>query len=74
VETIIRTVDTNISFKAVHASLGKITRAEPIAALFEQFRIHLVGMFPELEDQLCTLEAGLPGSSDRLDAMVWSFT
>ena len=74
VETTIRTVDTNISFKAVHASRGKITRAEPIAALFEQFRIHLVGVFPELEDQLCTFEAGLPGSPDRLDAMVWAFT
>jgi predicted phage terminase large subunit-like protein len=74
VETTVRTVDTNISFKAVHASRGKITRAEPIAALFEQFRIHLVGVFPELEDQLCTFEAGLPGSPDRLDAMVWAFT
>ena len=58
----------------MHASRGKITRAEPIAALFEQFRIHLAGAFPELEDQLCTFEAGLPGSPDRLDAMVWAFT
>ena len=74
VETTIRTVDQNVSFKGVHASRGKITRAEPIAALFEQFRIHLVGAFPELEDQLCTFEAGLPGSPDRLDAMVWTFT
>jgi predicted phage terminase large subunit-like protein len=74
VETTIRTVDTNISFKAVHASRGKVTRAEPIAALFEQFLIHLAGAFPELEDQLCTFEAGLPGSPDRLDAAVWAFT
>src|ERR1700733_1162226 len=74
VETTIRTVDTNVSFKAVHASRGKITRAEPIAALFEQFRIHPVGVFSELEDQLCTFEAGLSGSPDRLDAMVWAFT
>ena len=74
VETTVRTVDSNISFKAVHASRGKITRAEPVAALFEQFRIHLVGAFPELEDQLSTFEAGLPGSPDRLDAMVWALT
>jgi phage terminase large subunit-like protein len=54
VEQTVRTVNANVSFKAVHASRGKITRAEPIAALFEQFRIHLVGAFPDLEDQLCT--------------------
>ena len=74
VEQTIRTVSANISFKAVHASRGKILRAEPIAALSEQHRIHLAGLFPELEDQLCTFEAGLPGSPDRLDAMVWAFT
>lgn len=74
VETTVRTVDANVSFKAVHASRGKITRAEPIAALFEQFRIHLVGVSPELEDQLCTFEAGHQGSPDRFDAMVWAFT
>ncbi len=74
VETTIRTVDQNVSFKAVHASRGKITRAEPIAALSEQFRIHLAGSYPELEDQLCTYAAGSPGSPDRLDAMVWAFT
>ena len=74
VETTIRAVDANASFKAVHASRGKITRAEPIAALAEQFRIHLAGSFPELENSLCTYEAGAPGSPDRLDAMVWAFT
>jgi len=74
VETTIRTVDQNISFKAVHASRGKITRAEPIAALSEQHRILFVGSFPELEDQLCTFAAGSSSSPDRLDAMVWAFT
>jgi phage terminase large subunit-like protein len=74
VETTIRTVDQNVSYKGVHASRGKITRAEPIAALAEQHRIHLVGAFPELEDQLCTFEAGSSDSPDRLDAMVWAFT
>ena len=45
VEQTVRTVDTNVSFKAVHASRGKITRAEPIAALAEQRRIHHVAPF-----------------------------
>jgi predicted phage terminase large subunit-like protein len=74
VETTVRTVDPNVSFKAVHASRGKITRAEPIAALAEQFRIHLAGAFPELEDQLCSFAAGSSDSPDRLDAMVWAFS
>ena len=74
VEQTVRTVNANVSFKAVHASRGKITRAEPIAALSEQHRIDLAGSFPELEDQLCGFEADLPGSPDRLDAMVWAFT
>jgi phage terminase large subunit-like protein len=72
VEQTVRTVDTNVSLRAVHASRGKITRAEPIAALFEQLRIHLVGTFPLLEDQLCSFAAGSCGSPDRLDAMVWA--
>jgi coenzyme F420-reducing hydrogenase delta subunit len=74
VEATIRMVDQNASFKAVHASRGKITRAEPLAALAEQSRIHLAGSFPELEDQLCTFAAGSRDSPDRMDAMVWAFT
>ena len=74
VETTIRTVDANVSFKAVHASRGKITRAEPVAALSEQHRILFVGTFPELEDQLCTFAAGSAELPDRLDAMVWALS
>jgi phage terminase large subunit-like protein len=74
VESTIRAVDTNVPVRLVHASRGKITRAEPISALFEQNRAHLAGAYPELEDQLCTFEAGSPGSPDRLDAMVWALT
>jgi phage terminase large subunit-like protein len=74
VENTIRAIDKNVSFKAVHASRGKITRAEPIAALWEQNRAHLVGTFPMLEDQLCTYSAGSSESPDRLDAMVWALT
>lgn len=74
VETTLRTVDQRVSYRAVHASRGKIIRAEPISALFEQGRVSLVGAFPELEDQLCTFSPGSPGSPDRLDATVWAFT
>lgn len=73
VETVIRTIDRNVSFKAVRASKGKATRAEPVSALYEQGRVSHLGMFAELEDQLCTW---LPGevSPDRLDALVWALT
>jgi phage terminase large subunit-like protein len=46
-------VDPNIPFSAVHASRGKVVRAEPAARLHEQDRVHHVGMSPELEDQMC---------------------
>lgn len=63
----------HIAYKKVHASRGKHTRAEPVAALDEQGRIHHVGMLGPLEDQLCTW---IPweDSPDRLDARVWAFT
>ena len=73
IETIIRSVDPSISFKAVHATRGKVLRAEPIAALYEQGRIKHVGAFPELEDQLCEWVQG-EKSPDRLDALVWALT
>lgn len=73
VEFTIHTVDRNVPFKAVHASRGKVIRAEPISALYEQKKVHHVGTFPELEDQLCEW---VPGgkSPDRLDALVWALT
>jgi len=73
VEHTVRTVDKNASYKAVHASRGKAVRAEPVSALYEQGRVHHVGFFAELEDQLCEW---VPGgtSPDRLDALVWALT
>jgi phage terminase large subunit-like protein len=64
-----------VAYKAVHASRGKQTRAEPISALDEQGRVHHVGSFPDMEDQMCTWEP-LSGqrSPDRLDARVWALT
>jgi len=62
-----------VVFRAVNASRGKHTRAEPIAALFEQSRAHLVGVHAKLEDQASTWVPGQK-SPDRMDAMVWLLT
>lgn len=71
----IATVRKNLPLTLVHASQGKRTRAEPIAALYEQGKVHHIGAFPKLEDQMTTWEP-LTGarSPDRLDAMVWGVT
>ena len=77
VESTIRAIDANVSYSEVRASRGKVARAEPVAALFEQKRISFVGGMPELEDQLCGFTpSGYigPNSPDRADAMVWAIT
>lgn len=61
------------AFKQVRASRGKATRAEPVSALYEKKRVHHVGVFAELEDQMCTWTPGDP-SPDRMDALVWALT
>jgi predicted phage terminase large subunit-like protein len=75
----IRMVDANAAFQAVHASRGKVARAEPVAALYEQGRVHHVGAFPTLEDQMAgfasdfdRVRAGY--SPDRVDALVWALS
>jgi phage terminase large subunit-like protein len=75
VESNIRTVDRQVSYSAVWASRGKYTRAEPVSSLYEQGKVHHVGLFPLLEDQMCQWEP-LTGqkSPDRLDALVWALT
>jgi len=73
VERVLRTVNPTLSYKGVHAARGKYTRAEPIAALYEQGRIYHKGILPELEDQMCSWVPGEP-SPDRLDALVWGLT
>jgi hypothetical protein len=69
----IATVDKRVPVKLVHASRGKRTRAEPIAALYEQGHGRHVGSFPALEDELCLWLPGDP-SPNRLDAHVWAAT
>ena len=69
----IASVDPTVSYRGVHASRGKFTRAEPISSLYQQGRIHHVGCFMELEDELCSWQPGAD-SPNRLDAMVHGFT
>ena len=71
---VLRTVDPNVPVTLVRASRGKRTRAEPVAALYEQGRVHHVGTFPALEDQMCSYTAESAVSPDRLDALVWALT
>ena len=73
-----QTIDDRLPLKAVVASKGKAIRAEPVSALYEQGRVHHVGTFPDLEDQM-TFWAPSEGnnrtnSPDRIDALVWAFT
>ena len=73
VEKLLRTIDNDISYKAVRATRGKTVRAEPISALYEQKKVSHVGIFNELEEQLCSYTGGTK-SPDRFDALVWALT
>ncbi len=73
VETTIRAIDANVAYRGVTAKRGQLLRAEPVSALYEQFRVHHVGTFPVLEDQMCTF-AGGGDSPDRLDALCYAIT
>ena len=70
----LRVVDPNAPVRTVHAKRGKLIRAEPVSALYEQRRVHHVGSFDELEDQLCTFAPGVTDSPDRLDAFVYALS
>jgi phage terminase large subunit-like protein len=79
VENTLRMVDPNVPFTAVRASRGKVTRAEPVSALYEQRRMHHVGTFPQLEDQMTNFtsdfdRAAAGYSPDRVDSLVWGCT
>lgn len=77
VEHVIKTVDRTASYKEVTASRGKVARAEPVAALYEQGKVSHVGGLAELEDQMCLIGPDGyigEGSPDRADALVWALT
>jgi phage terminase large subunit-like protein len=79
VESVLHAADRSLPVTLVHASRGKIARAEPVAALYAAGRVRHCGLFAQLEDQLCGLMIGGdyagPGRSpDRADALVWALT
>lgn len=77
VEAVIRSVAPKIKVLPVHASRGKVTRAEPISALYEQGKVSHCGAFPELEDQMVVFTSfGIEGGTtgDRVDALVWALS
>ena len=75
VRSVLRTVDPSIRVHLVHASRGKVTRAEPVVAMYEQGRVHHVGHLPELETQM-TMWSPVDDkdSPDRVDALVWALS
>lgn len=80
VRMVLQSIEPNIPVRLVHASRGKYVRAEPISALYEQGRVHHVGTFPALEDQMIAFTPETAGdrsrgiSPDRVDALVWALT
>lgn len=79
IEATLRVTDPTVAFKSVHASRGKVVRAEPVAALYEKGMVHHIGTFPVLEDQMTSFTTdfdrkGMGYSPDRVDALVWAFT
>lgn len=79
VMSVLKAADRSVPVKLVHASRGKVVRAEPISALYEQGRVHHVGRHDLLEDQMClfsvdNIRNSSTGSPDRVDALVWGLT
>ena len=79
VEATIRAVEGHVPYRAVRASRGSVTRAEPTAGLYERGKVFHIGEFPDLEDQMCAVTVGFDKkaagwSPDRVDALVWAMT
>lgn len=72
VRSTVHQVDPGVAYRAVRATKDKRSRAEPVAAAYERGRVHHVGLFEELEDQLCSWTPESRKSPDRLDALVWA--
>jgi phage terminase large subunit-like protein len=72
--SVLKQIDVSVPVKKVTATRGKQLRAEPISALYEQGRVHHVGYFEDLENQMCEWTPLSNESPDRLDALVWALT
>ena len=73
VQNLLNTIDKGVPLRSVRATRGKMIRAEPIAALYEQKKVSHCGIFAKLEEQMC-FYTGDGRSPDRLDALVWALT
>jgi predicted phage terminase large subunit-like protein len=72
-------VDPSVPIREVHANRGKVLRAEPVAALYEQGKVSHAGNFPKLEDQMCSFTSDFNRSTaghspDRVDSLVYALT
>ena len=75
IERLLRVQNQSIPFTSVRATRGKVVRAEPISALCEQNRVHHVGVFKELEEQMIQFTGNQKLiHDDRVDALVWSIS
>ena len=75
IESLLRVVDSSVSYKSVRASRGKAIRAEPVSALYEHGRVKHIKPLTKLENQLTTwCPETSDDSPDRLDALVWGLT
>ena len=74
VSAVLKQIRHSLPIREVRAHVGKRLRAEPVAAMYEQGRIHHVGEFANLEDQMTVWTPNDPDSPDRIDAMVQAFS
>lgn len=76
VESVLRTIAPHLPYRAVRANRGKLLRAEPVAALYEQGKVRHAGCLNELEDEMARFAPGVieQNSPDRVDALVWAIT
>jgi phage terminase large subunit-like protein len=77
VEAVLRQQSELLPYRSLRASKGKIARAEPVSALYEQGKVSHCGDLRALEDQMCEMTlSGFVGSGspDRVDALVWALT
>ena len=70
----IRAIRSTVPYEAVRATRGKLIRAEPASSMYAQGRVHHVGSFPDLEEQMASWAPDSKESPDRLDALVWGLT
>jgi phage terminase large subunit-like protein len=75
IQLLLQTVRRNIPYEKITATRGKVVRAEPVAALYEQGKVHHTGVFKELEDEMANfVPGGLTKSPNRADALVWALS